>query len=367
MTEIALHRAFTERGHTVTYAHWDSGRLSLVRERGVTYLTQDAYETKVHDYSASLSGISDTARQSKAALLLKVEAEIDNPTEDFTVTRRGDGLYVRYPSFKIDVRDIDGFMHVASGHENGATINQVLDFREKLEGAGIIPLNKAADSRVAESKLQTQELFEANGIPTPKSLCFRQEGKVFPKEPYRKQLEGMGAHEWVVKAEYASHGEGNFYTSSVDEALEHMQRLMAEGNNVVVQEKIPGRTGDSKSPNFRLAVIKGEKEGDEKVIGGYYTVFPEGSQYIPTHEMDFSQAQYDLAIRIARLSKLDHVAVDMGGRGETMEEIKANPVAFEMNPAGALWVHQFHGQNSMLKTIKHFEQKIEKQRIHALS
>lgn len=361
MTEVALHRAFTDRGHTVTHAHWDAGRLSLVTERGITYLTQGAYEAKVHDYAAP------SPKKSMAALVPMLEQEMAHPRPDFSVTRRGDGLYVRYPAFKVDVREIDGLIHTASGHEDSATIHKMLDLQETLEEADIVPLNKAAASRVAESKLQSQELFEANDIPTPKSLCFPHEDKVFAKEEYRKQLEGMGVNEWVVKAEYGSHDARNFYASSVDEALVHMERMMMEGASIVVQEKIPGRPGESQSPYFRLSVLKGEKEGEEKVIGGYYTTFPADGKFIATHRMDFSETQRKLAIRIARLSGLDHVAVDLGGRGETMEEIKDNPVVFEINPAGGLWTHQYHGQDAIGETIKHLEHKVEKQKAHALA
>lgn len=346
---MPLQLEFEKQGHKVIHAHWANGNLRLERHQGITYLVGDSYEAKVFDRAKNPNPIERIV-----GLLEVVEDQINNPTSNFRVEEREDGIYLLYPPVRQDITRLDGLIRVVSGWEDVQTIQDVLNLQETLEEAGVVPLDDIASTRLTESKILSQKCFEENDIPTPASACFPLE-EGYREEEFREILEKMGTETLVVKGEYGSHGANNHYATSINEALTYVKQLMESGMGVVVQQKVPSPPNHTESHYYRVLLLNGE------VIGGRGVASPEDSGWVPLFRTSdgLSDAQIKIARKVASVTGQTLAGVDLGGTGE-------EPVVFETNSAPGLWTHQFFEKKVIEKVVKHLIEKVNAKERNAI-
>src|SRR5258708_9296606 len=356
-SEVALCMAPEEKGHNVATLFFQPENCKLMRSNDDAFLEADGCEINVSEVPLFYQ---DTK------FMDLIYKRMKHPKHGMKVEKRRDEIYIIYPAICERVSKFDGsvLMTWADGEE------EAIDFMEKLEKYGIMPTDSIESLRKSRSKITSQRLFEANGVPTPKTLCFpNNPDNKYGNFAIRDELIKLGPPPWYIKSEYGVGGDSVWRVKDEIEVIDIVNLLREKGEGFVIQEEIPSLT-KNRPQRIRIVVQDG------KIVGALRWTGAEGAitdnAYFHKHGTnriiqksvpmscleELTEAQKDVAIRAVEAVGLSTSGVDLLGTPD-------RPLVLEANNAPGLWFHKSVGQNtfeevaeSMISRIKHKQPKI---------
>ncbi len=302
---------------------------------------------------------------------------INNLANGMKIEKRGDDIYIVYPSIHQAVSDFDGMILMSWGKDD----EKAFEIQDQLEKCGVVPLNSLKTSReppsdiphrgLAESnsKIIAHKFFKEHGVPTPETLYI-------PKHEYdeksiKNALRNFAAPPWFIKAEYGAGGTSVWRIGtekdreqSIDKVFALTHSLKTEIGGFVIQEAIQSPAGNR--PQRTRIIVQ-----DGKVTGALLWTGAEGSvtdndcankdsadiasQSDPVSWLEeLTEVQKDAAIKATKAVGLWYSGVDLVGTPE-------NPFVLEANHAPGLWCHKMVGQNTIEELAAGMLAKIDRE------
>ncbi len=226
----------------------------------------------------------------------------------------------------LDINKIDSVIPQLWGYND----SKAFDILDIMKDAGIHSINPVKSIRQAASKIDSQSMFENNGIATPDTYVIKagQENKLNSNE-YSKFLEGLNKP-YVIKADLGTQGKQVRFANNYDEAVIHSKEFLDKGIGIVTQQFI--KSLDDRAQDIRVMVIGG------KIVAAMTRTAKEGvfisnqaqggiGEFM--HPDELSPEQKEISLKAAKASKLGMTGIDIIGSRE-------KPVILEINSGPTL-------------------------------